>query len=42
VAEKAGARFEGVLRARLRLHGRTHDARMYSFVRGESSTAQAP
>jgi RimJ/RimL family protein N-acetyltransferase len=33
VAEKAGANFEGVLRARLRLHGRTHDARLYAFTR---------
>jgi ribosomal-protein-serine acetyltransferase len=33
VAEKAGAHFEGILRSRIRLHGRTHDARMYSLVR---------
>jgi ribosomal-protein-serine acetyltransferase len=33
VAEKAGAHFEGVLRARLRLHGRTHDARLYALTR---------
>ncbi|HEX4953286.1 MAG TPA: GNAT family N-acetyltransferase [Thermoanaerobaculia bacterium] len=32
VAEKAGAHFEGILRARLQLHGLAHDARMYSFV----------
>ena len=33
VAEKAGARREGVLRGRLQLHGRMHDAAVYSFVR---------
>jgi len=32
-AEKAGASREGVLRARLLLHGRPHDAVMYSIVR---------
>jgi RimJ/RimL family protein N-acetyltransferase len=32
-AEKAGAEFEGVLRARIQLHGFTHDARMYSLIR---------
>jgi ribosomal-protein-serine acetyltransferase len=33
VAEKAGAHFEGVLRSRVRLHGRMHDARLYSLTR---------
>lgn len=33
VAEKAGARREGVLRARLRHRGRSRDAVMYSLVR---------
>ena len=35
VAEKAGAHFEGTLRRRLRLHGRQHDAHMFSLIRGE-------
>ncbi len=33
VAEKAGALREGVLRSRLQLHGRRHDAAGYSFGR---------
>jgi len=33
VAEKAGAIREGVLRSRLLLHGRMHDAVMLAFVR---------
>jgi RimJ/RimL family protein N-acetyltransferase len=33
VAEKAGAVREGVLRSRLLLHGATHDAMLFSFVR---------
>jgi RimJ/RimL family protein N-acetyltransferase/predicted kinase len=33
VAEKAGARFEGIARDRLRLHDRHHDAAIYSLVR---------
>jgi ribosomal-protein-serine acetyltransferase len=33
VAEKAGATLEGLLRGRIRLHGRVHDALMYSFTR---------
>jgi len=37
VAEKAGAIREGVLRARLQLHGRLHDAVMYSIVRSDVS-----
>lgn len=32
VAEKAGARREGVLRNRLILHGKLHDAVMHSLV----------
>lgn len=32
VAEKAGARHEGILRHRLRLDGRLYDAHMYSLV----------
>jgi RimJ/RimL family protein N-acetyltransferase len=35
VAERAGARFEGVLRGRLLLQGAHHDARMYSLVPGD-------
>jgi RimJ/RimL family protein N-acetyltransferase len=34
VAEKAGALREGVLRSRVQLQGRMHDAVIYSFVRG--------
>ena len=33
VAEKSGAQLEGLLRARLRMHGRVHDARMYALIR---------
>lgn len=33
VAEKAGAKREGLLRKRLRLNGAPHDAFVYSFVR---------
>lgn len=32
VAEKAGARFEGLLRNRLYLHGESHDAFLYSLI----------
>ncbi len=35
VAEKAGATHEGVLRNRLLLHGRGHDAHSYSLLRSE-------
>jgi len=35
VAEKAGAKKEGVLRNRLDLHGRPHDAVMFSLIPGE-------
>jgi ribosomal-protein-serine acetyltransferase len=37
VAERAGATREGVLRRRLYIHGRSHDAAIYSLVRGEVS-----
>jgi ribosomal-protein-serine acetyltransferase len=36
VAERSGAQREGVLRRRLWLHGRAHDAVMYSLVREEA------
>ena len=35
VAEKIGAHFEGILRKRLSIHGRMHDAAMYSLTRDE-------
>ncbi len=35
VAERAGATFEGTLRHRLLLHGRYHDAHLYSLVRSD-------
>jgi len=35
VAEKAGAHKEGVLRRRLRLHDKYHDAVMYSLIPGD-------
>lgn len=35
VAERAGARHEGVLRNRLLLHGRHHDAHLFSLIPGE-------
>ena len=34
VAEKAGAVREGVLRSRIKVQDRMHDAVIYSFVRG--------
>jgi ribosomal-protein-serine acetyltransferase len=34
VAEKVGARFEGMLRDRLLVHGVAHNAAMYSLTRG--------
>lgn len=37
VAEKAGATREGVLGARLRLHGAAHDAVVFAFVRGREA-----
>ena len=36
VAEKAGARLEGTLRNRLKVHGKVHDAYMFSFVPSNS------
>ena len=36
VAEKSGAVREGVLRQRLRIHGNSHDAVCFSFVRPEA------
>ncbi|OGF14572.1 MAG: hypothetical protein A2W00_07540 [Candidatus Eisenbacteria bacterium RBG_16_71_46] len=39
VAEKAGARREGILRARLLVHGHPHDAVMYSIVRADRTPA---
>lgn len=35
VAERVGARHEGVLRRRLLIHGRHHDADLFSLVPGE-------
>jgi ribosomal-protein-serine acetyltransferase len=35
VAEKAGAVYEGILRNRLLLHGRGHDAHSYSLLRSD-------
>jgi ribosomal-protein-serine acetyltransferase len=35
VAEKAGARREGVLRNRYLLHGKLHDAVLYSLIPGD-------
>jgi RimJ/RimL family protein N-acetyltransferase len=42
VAERAGARFEGVLRGRLLLLGEHHDARMYSLVPGDLDVPDGP
>lgn len=39
VAEKSGAQREGVLRSRLFMHGRPHDAVVYSFVRDGTGSA---
>jgi ribosomal-protein-serine acetyltransferase len=41
VAEKAGGFREGTLRNRLLLHGRPHDATMYSFIRTEEASRAA-
>jgi len=38
VAQKAGARFEGLLRNRLRLNGSFHDAALYALVAGDFSS----
>lgn len=35
LAQKAGAKFEGILRNRLLIAGRSHDGAMYSLVRSE-------
>jgi RimJ/RimL family protein N-acetyltransferase len=35
VAERAGARHEGIMRSRLLLHGRQHDAHLFSLVRAD-------
>ena len=37
VAERSGAVFEGTLRHRLLLHGRYHDAHLYSIIRSDIS-----
>lgn len=42
VAEKVGAVREGVLRSRLRVFDRCHDAIMYSIVRGDDARAPQP
>jgi RimJ/RimL family protein N-acetyltransferase len=42
VAEKAGAAREGLLRSRLLLHGRRHDAVMFAFVRGPGDRRRTP
>jgi RimJ/RimL family protein N-acetyltransferase len=39
VAEKSGAVREGVLRGRLILHGRAHDAVVFSILRGDPAVA---
>ncbi len=38
VAEKAGALFEGIARSRLLVHGKAHDAHVFSFVTGDPVT----
>ena len=40
-AERIGARFEGVQRARLRVGERMHDAAMYALVPGDMTSAEA-
>lgn len=35
VAEKCGAHFEGVMRSRIQLYDRRHDARLYSLLPGD-------
>jgi RimJ/RimL family protein N-acetyltransferase len=37
VAEKAGAHYEGIQRAALFLHGRAHDAKLWSLTREDLS-----
>lgn len=41
VAEKAGAVREGIARSRLHLHGRAHDAIVYSILRTDPRTVSA-
>lgn len=38
VAQKVGAKFEGVLRNRLVISGHSHDAAMYSLIKAETSS----
>jgi RimJ/RimL family protein N-acetyltransferase len=42
VAEKAGARYEGMLRRRIVCHGTVHDAHLFSLVPSDLSTADVP
>jgi RimJ/RimL family protein N-acetyltransferase len=42
VAQKAGARFEGLLRDRLVLDGRRHDAVLYSLVEADLRAERTP
>jgi len=42
VAEKAGARLEGVLRKRLVLAEKIHDARLYSLIPGDLTSLPTP
>ena len=40
-ALRAGARYEGFLRGRLRIHGRSHDAFLFSILPGEEATVES-
>jgi ribosomal-protein-serine acetyltransferase len=42
VAERAGATFEGTLRHRLLLHGRYHDAHLFSLIRSDIGSPDGP
>jgi ribosomal-protein-serine acetyltransferase len=42
VAEKLGARFEGVMRDRLCLYDQAHDAALYSLVAGDPNASRPP
>jgi ribosomal-protein-serine acetyltransferase len=42
VAEKAGAKFEGMLRNRFYLYGQSHDAALYSLVPGDLAPFKPP
>ena len=42
VAEKAGAKVEGILRNRVTLNGRLHDAVMHSLVPGDLDQTRPP